>query len=99
MKTITLKNGTQEPYSLVAIVTISLKMLIMEDPICFYELVMKCRDHNHEFFGNTSLRLGQLGLTDDAGNVSRQIRNIVLSSVEGDGLDMRLGSPIAADSN
>lgn len=63
-------------------------------PIAFYELVMCCREHGHKPFGNTGeiLRSGGLLLGDDRPHDT--IRNIVLSAVSGEGLEMTLGSPI-----
>jgi hypothetical protein len=97
MNNVTLKNGTQAPFSLVTVISISLERLIKNDFICFYELVMKCRDSSHEFFGDTADQLKQYGLANNAGIVHQFTRNIVLSSVEGNGFDMTFSSPLAAE--
>ena len=96
MTNCTLKNGTQVPYSRVVVITITLEQLIKEDFICFYELVTKCPDCNHKLFGHTGHQLKRYGLADDAGNIDKLTQNVVLSSTEGDGLDMTLSSPLAA---
>lgn len=72
----------------------SLQRLFQTDPISAYELTMKARDPNHEFFGGTGQKLMSLALVDANGGMHDSIRNIVLSAVEGDGLEMKLGSPI-----
>lgn len=60
-----------------------------------YELVMKCRDKNHQLFGNTGERLKKLRLIEEDGSIHGSIRNIVLSSAEGEGLEMTFKSPVA----
>lgn len=94
-KAITLKNGSQEADVLVAGIMLSLKSLMKENPIALYELVMKCRNPNHQMFGNTKDVCEELALVE-RNSVHDSIRNVVLSAVEGDGLSMKLGSPVAA---
>ncbi len=100
IKVATLKNGAQEAQSLVEVIMLSLQHLIQDNPIVFYELVMKCRDRSHQFWGDTGKSLKELNLVgpgaDDA--IHESICNIVLSATEGDGLDMKLVSPIATPS-
>ncbi|MEX1112326.1 MAG: hypothetical protein WEC84_02580 [Candidatus Andersenbacteria bacterium] len=94
METVTLKSGAVEAKPAVMATMMSLKHLFESEPIVAYELVMKCRDRNHQFFGNTVDKLKQLSLVQPDGNVHDTIRNIVVSAAQGDGLDMSLGSPI-----
>ena len=94
MEAVTLKNGAQELDIQVRAVMVSLEDLLGKNPIAFYELVMKCRDWNHQFFGNTGRELRDLALVQSDGNVHDSIRNVVLSAVVGDDLEMTLGSPI-----
>lgn len=94
MKAVTLKNGSEEANVLVTVTMMSLRRLMKEKPIIFYELVMKCRDSNHQFFGKDCQDLERLNLVQPDGRVHDSIRNIVLSAAIGDGLEMRLGSPI-----
>ena len=89
-----LKNGSEGVKALVSITMMSLESLIETNPVAFYELVMKCRDVNHRFFGNTGEVLQKLSLVQTDGNVHDSIRNIVSSAVDGDGVDMTLGSPV-----
>ena len=89
-----LKNGIEEAKSLVIIVSDSISRMIKEDPIVLYELVMKCRDRNHRCFGNTADVLKQLALLQSDNSVHSSIRNIVLSSAEGDGSNMEFVNPV-----
>ena len=95
-KVVKLKNGSEEAEPLVRVTIMSLRMLMESDPIAFYELFELCKDRNHKMFGNAGEKLAKLGLVGAAGHVHDSIRNIVLSAVEGEGLDMCLVSPIAA---
>jgi hypothetical protein len=93
---IRLKNGSEEPQALIAVSMIALKSLIGEDPISFYELVMKARDRNHKVFSQhqTDVLKG-LSLMEPSGNLHQSVTNVVLSAVTGDGLSMTLGDPVA----
>ena len=93
-ETVELKNGTTEAKGLVNVMMISLHNLLQEDPITLYELVMKCRERDHQFWGDTVEKLQNLHLVEQDGRVHGAIRNIVLSAVTGEGLDMVLGSPL-----
>jgi hypothetical protein len=97
MELIVLKNGAEEAEPLVKVAMLSLESLIQSSPIAFYELVMKCRDSNHQFFGNTVERLKELSLVQRDGTIHDSVRNIVLSAAEGDGLDMKLVSPVPSN--
>ena len=55
---------------------------------------MKARDPNHKLFGNACGRLSAVSLMREDGSIHSTIRNVVLSAVEGTGLDMRIVSPI-----
>ena len=96
MEIVKLRNGSEEPKPIVVATILSLKSLMETKPITFYELVMKCRDRNHQLFGVSSQDLKALRLIGEDESVHESIRNIVLSSAEGDGLDMKFVSPIAA---
>jgi hypothetical protein len=92
---VTLKNGSQEPAPVVTTTMMLLRSLCTSDPICFYELTMKCRDNNHQLFGNCASKLQGLSLLQSDGTVYHAVKNVVLSAVTGEDLDMALGSPIA----
>lgn len=95
METVQLKNGAEEAVPLVNVTMMSLRKLFDELPIVLYELVMLCRDSNHKPFGNCAKDLLDLNLIGPSNRPHNSIRNIVLSAVSGDGLDMTLGSPVA----
>ena len=91
---LTLKNGQEEFKPLIVVTMLSLRALLAEQPIAFYELVMKCRDRNHQFFGNAGEKLKSLQLVQPGGSIHGSIRNIVLSATSGDDLELVLHSPI-----
>jgi hypothetical protein len=92
-----LKNCSEVPESMVIVTMLSLETLISTNPIAFYELVQKCRNPKHKMFADTEEDIKGLGLMH-SGSVHECIRNIVLSAVEGDDLDMRLTSPFEQSS-
>lgn len=104
---VTLRTGARVPRVLVAVTTLSLRTLraanaadpfdAMAGAIAFYEIVEKCRNPRHEFFGDFEAKFKALGLVDDNGGVHGAIRDIVLASAEGDGLTLRHVSPLAPD--
>lgn len=95
METVALRNGAEEVKSLVNVTIFLLRHLLQENPIAFYELVMRCRDRNHQIYGDIDQVLKRFKLLYPNGEIHGSIRNIVLSAVTGDGLEMELGSPIA----
>lgn len=95
MKAVVLKNGTEEADVMVTTGMMALESVMKDNPIAFYELVMKCRDPNHQFFGNTGEILKSRSLVEQSGNIHDSVRNIVLSAVSGDEFDMRLSNPVA----
>jgi len=94
METLRLKNGAEEAEQLVVVTMMSLRHLMEERPLALYDLVMKCRDRSYQFFGDNENILLNLGLVEANGDIHGSIKNIILSAVRGDGLDMVLGSPI-----
>jgi hypothetical protein len=93
MKTVILKNGAEEAEPLVNVTMMSLRKLMEEQPIAFYEFVELCKDSKHQLFGNASEVLNRLGLIH-GGAVHDSIRNIVLSATKGDGFEMELINPV-----
>lgn len=94
LKTVKLKNGEEEAEGLVNITFMLLKDLSKNNPILLYELAEKCRDRNHKFFGNTGDTLREKELVQSDYSMHSSIKNIVLSSIEGEGMEMRLVNPI-----
>lgn len=100
METVTLVNGDEVPRVVVDSTMLSLRILMAENQIAFYELVMASRDREHVLFGNTPVVLGDLCLiqsVDSSGRatVHDAIRSVVLSAAVGDGFDVSLGEPVA----
>jgi hypothetical protein len=95
MKSITLKNGAIEADILVASTMLSLEGLLEEDLLAFYELVEICRNSSHRIFSEGQQEtLIKRGLLNGDGRVHSSIKNIVLSSVTGEGLGLSLGRPV-----
>lgn len=94
MQELKLKNGGLENTGIIAVVTMSLERLLMENGIAFYDLVMKCRDDEYEPFGNSDDILKAAVLMEQGGTIRQDIKNIVLSSVEGDEGGMHMVDPI-----
>lgn len=97
MKTVILKNGAEEAEICVKAHMMNLSILLEEHPTAFYGLVMKCRDRNYFWWNDAIIQqLKDLGLLQGLGDtVHDSTKNVVLSAVTGDGLDMVLGSPTA----
>lgn len=99
MEVIKLKNGTEEAAPLVTVGMMALKNLFETRPIHFFELVSLARNSAHVLFGKTGQDLLAQSLVQDAGNgrytMHDSLRNIVLSAVVGEGLEMRLWDPRA----
>lgn len=97
IKAVKLKNGTIEAEPLIQVVGISLgKLYNSEDlggAMAFHDLVMLCRDRTYQVWDNVLDDLKAFSLVRTDGTVHESIRNIVLSSVTGEGLDMQLQDP------
>lgn len=94
MTTLRLRNGSQEAEPLVITTGLTLRSLIATQPTVFYEAVMLARDPGHSLWGDTSQPLRKMGLIDATGRMHESVRNVVQSSVEGDGIGMRLVNPV-----
>ena len=94
MKELRLKNGSQELDITIAATITSLKGLLADQPIAFCDLVMKARDDTYEPFGNAGDILKRSSLLKQAGTMRQDIRNIVLSAVDGDEGEMHIVDPI-----
>ena len=95
IETVTLHTGHSHAKALVAVVTMLLRdMLDKGEGIAFYEAVMLARNPNHRLFGNVGEKLTAYGILQD-GRMRDAVREIIVASVEGEGLSMRLRSPLA----
>ncbi len=79
---------------LVDAIYMSLEKLFEEQPTAFYDVVMMARDKNYKPFGVNGEILCQLVLINKDNSMHDSTRNIILASVEGDMLEMRLVNPI-----
>jgi hypothetical protein len=95
MKTVELKNGSIETKAATIAVYMRIEELYKTDPLLFYELVSICRDAKHQIFNDLMIgELKRLSLLQNDGHIHESIRNIVLSSVIGEDLEMVLTNPI-----
>lgn len=90
----TLKNGNTEASGLVTSVMVSLSNLMKTNPMAIYELNEICKDAGHKIFGSLGGVLTDLALLGQDGQPHGSIKNIVLSAITGEGLEMTLGNPI-----
>jgi hypothetical protein len=83
-----LRDGTETPAPLVTTTMLALHRLLNDDPIGLYELAMRSRDRDHQLWGDYEQRLESAALLHPA------VLEIVRNAIEGDGMDMRLRSPL-----
>lgn len=91
MKPVTLKNGTQEADVFVSVVTFTLRNLIVNKPFVFYDAVQIARDASYRSEYCDMLR--DLNILNRDGKMHDSMRNIILCSVQGDGVGLSLVSP------
>ena len=97
MNILKLKNGSEECEPVVKVTMLSIQQLMKGLPgaIDAYELVEKCKDPSHKMFGDSEKHLIDVGLMEGPGRIHDSIKNIVLSSALGEGLELRFGDPVA----
>lgn len=95
--TVTLKSGEEVRTSLKKTVMLALQSLMKNHPVAFYEMVMLCRDPDHEIWGDMGETLQDWKLVKPNGKVRPEVREIVLNAVKGEDMDMQLVSPVAED--
>lgn len=92
-----LKNGSEEYDVLVKTVMFIINELLKDGKaIPLYELVMLARDSKHELWGQTGEGLKKLSLIEETTSgysIHSSIKNIILSSAVGDGLEMEFQDP------
>lgn len=89
-----LKNGREEILSLVTVTMMTLYKLMEENPIALYELTEKCKNPEHIIFGQIEPILQDLALINN-GQIHDSIKNIILSAIKGEGLELTLINPIS----
>jgi hypothetical protein len=95
--TVTLKNGTLYSRSLVKDVMYKITQLQTSVPngaLLLLELVTKCKNPEHRYFDGCKWKLAELGFLESDGEVIPSTRDILLSALTGEGLDIGFESPI-----
>jgi len=89
-----LRNGTVVSEAAMVTTMMNLRALKEENNIAFYEFVQKCKNPQHSIFGGTSTEkiISEAGLMSE-GKISEDIRNVALSAIEGEALDIHLVNP------
>lgn len=90
-----LRTGAEEDSAVVAAVCVSLEGLLSSgNAVAFYEVVMVARDREHRPWGNTAITSMKLALLDSPmGEMHNSVRNVILASTEGKGMEMRMVFP------
>ena len=95
MDTVQLKNGTEEAKPAVMATMLSLEHLASNDPTVLYDLLMRCQDRDYQWFGDNQATAEKLSLMLPNNHIDDTVKNIVLSAVTENGLDISLGNPVA----
>lgn len=90
-ETVVLKSGIEMPKPLVLATWATLRSLMERAPMVLFDAVQMARTGEPQF---NAAQLEKIGLTQD-GQMHDGIRDIILSAALGDGLDLRLTSPVA----
>lgn len=64
-----------------------------DSAVLAYELMAKCRNPQHRFFGSSAQHLEDLGLLQDDGSLHEETKRWVLKLLKGDGLSWELVDP------
>lgn len=94
MQNIQLRNGSHESAKFVNKIMESLRTLFDKDGVALCELVWKCESSRHHLLSPASAKLKKLGLIDERERAAESVRNVVLSAVRREGIDIWLDSPI-----
>lgn len=93
LEEVVLRNGERLPEVLVRAVWMNIKLLVDTEPMAFLYLIEKAKDPDYELSSNTIEKLKRLGFLE-SGVMHQSVRAIVLSTVEGEGLDTKLVYPV-----
>lgn len=100
MDVCTLKNGTEEAAVFVAATMLVINRMLDERPLHLYALHALAKDQNHRPFGATGRDLACGGLLSERGDgtyhMHSSLRNVVLSAVTVDGVNIRVSNPSKA---
>lgn len=72
----------------------SLEKLFKENLDAFYDITLIARDKSYKHFGRNGEILCRLGFINRDNSMHDSIRNIILASVEGDMVELKLVNPI-----
>ncbi len=95
MSTTTLRTGATVATPTLMTTTAIIAELWAKNPIAAFELATLARNPDHVPFGDTADVFARFGLTDHAGRLHTDSREIVLASFDGDDVDLHLVDPIA----
>ena len=90
-----LKNGSYLEIVLVTQIMERLRLLGKNHPIPFDQFVKCCRNRSSVILSATIIPIRRMDLVKEGDLISDDVRNVVLSAVEGDGLQLKLGTPFA----
>jgi hypothetical protein len=98
MQNVTLKNGAVVGKEQMDALLYKLRALMVQHQEAFYQLVMTCRNPQHENISGLASELRRRGLFNVNNEVDSELRDIVLSGVTGEWPDMTLDSPVLEQS-
>lgn len=94
----TLRDGYEVPQVTVVVTTRNLRAAAQENFVALFDLAEKCKDARYKFvsnaFGDSKAILKKWALIDESEKVNDDVRKIVLNSIEGEGLSLKLVSPL-----
>jgi hypothetical protein len=87
-----LRTGAKVPLPLVLTTTVALRTLLREAPLAVHDAVEWARSGQPQAF--SAKRIEAFGLSQN-GVMHDGVRDIIVASAEGDGLDLRLVNPLS----
>lgn len=98
---VTLKDGYQVSSVALNTTLLSMQKVKQESDFIFSDLVNKCKNSAFRFIkhpgGDSKASLTKLGLMDEDGTIHDDIKKIVLNSIEGWNLSLKIVSPIKGE--
>jgi hypothetical protein len=98
MMMVKLRNGAEELVTQVDAIHMSLRTLFEQHPISFYDVVMFAKNSSYNIFPVNAEPLVQLGLLNEGPvnkySIHDSVKSIILSSVEGEGSNLKLVNPL-----
>lgn len=94
---VALRNGTEESKALTAGIILASRALLSEEcktPMAFWDLVRMAQDKDYRPMKVNAAALRERNLLESDNSLHGSIKNIVLSSVEGEGLAMIYVNPV-----